>query len=69
MKRVRMFALVGALAAVFSMPATPSHVNASHYCGLEDLSHTVNTVCNNYHDPKAELQYVLCIAKGQCPIS
>ena len=69
MKKLRMFILLGAVAAVSSMPATRFHVNAAHYCGLEDLSHTVNTVCNNYHDPKAELQYVLCVAKGQCPVS
>jgi hypothetical protein len=68
-KKLRSLGLVGAVAAVSSMPATGSRVGAAHYCGLEDLSHTVNTICNNYHDPKAELQYVVCLATGECSIS
>ena len=69
MRNLRTFVLVGAVAILSSAPATASRMEASHYCGLEDVSHTVNTVCNNYHDPKAEVAYVACLAKGQCPIS
>lgn len=68
MKRVRTIVLLGAVVSLFSLPGSGAQVEANHRCGLEDLSHTVNTICDNYHDPKAEIQYLVCIAKGQCPI-
>lgn len=66
-KRIRLV-LALAAAAALTIPAAGSTANASHYCGLEDVSHTLNTICNNYHDPKLVIQYVACITVGDCPI-
>jgi len=68
-KKKTRFALGLATAVALCIPAAMLPAGASHYCGLEDVSHTVNTICNNYHSPKAELQYLACIAIGDCPIS
>jgi uncharacterized paraquat-inducible protein A len=67
-KKTTRLALGLATAVAFSIPAAMLPAGASHYCGLEDVSHTVNTICNNYHSPKAEIAYLVCIAKGYCPI-
>jgi hypothetical protein len=67
-KRIRL--LLGfATAAALVIPAAGSTASAAHYCGLEDVSHTLNTICNNYHDPKAEIAYIACLVTGYCPIS
>jgi hypothetical protein len=68
MKRIRTIIMLGAVAAFSVVPAATTPANASHRCGLEDISGTVNTICENYHTPKAELAYLVCIAKGECPI-
>jgi len=68
MKRKARLALGLATAFALSVPAALLPAEASHYCGLEDVSHTLNTICNNYHDPKAEIAYLVCIAKGYCPV-
>ena len=54
-----------AAAAALSVPAS---AGAAHRCGLEDVSHTVNTICDNYHNPKNVVQYVVCLATQDCPI-
>lgn len=66
MKRIR---LALALAAATMLPAFATPAQAHHYCGLEDVSHTVNTICNGYHEPKFLVQYIACVATGRCPIS
>jgi hypothetical protein len=66
-KRIRL-ALALATAAALSMSAASIPASASHRCGLEDVSHTVNAICDNYHSPKVLIQYVACIAVGDCPI-
>ena len=67
MKRLRL-ALAVAVAALSISFAMPS-ANATHKCGLEGVSHTVNTICDNYHSPKVLVSYLVCIAQGQCPVS
>jgi hypothetical protein len=52
-----------------SLPAVGLSARASHRCGLEGVSHTVNAICDNYHSPKVLVQYVACIATGECPVS
>ena len=66
-KRIRLALALAATAALI-VPTASIPANASHYCGLEDVSHTLNTICNGYHDPKGLIQYVACIAVGDCPI-
>lgn len=56
-------------AAAMCVPAAAVPASASHRCGLEGVSHTVNVICDNYHSPKNEVSYLVCIAKGQCPLS
>jgi hypothetical protein len=68
MKRRIRFALAHATATALIVPAASTPASASHYCGLEDASHTLNTICNGYHDPKGLTQYIVCIAVGDCPI-
>jgi hypothetical protein len=67
-KRIR-FSLAVAIALSLSIPAVTGSASAAHRCGLEGVSHTVNTICDNYHSPKFLIQYLACIAKGQCPVS
>jgi len=65
-KKIRL-ALALTAAALSISAALPA--SATHRCGLEGVSHTVNTICDNYHSPKVLVQYVACIATGKCPIS
>ncbi len=67
-KGVRLL-LALATAAALILPAASGPANASHRCGLEDVSHTVNTICENYHNPKPLLQYLVCITIYDCPIN
>lgn len=67
-KRMRLV-LALAAATALSLPAASIPASASHRCGLEDVSHTVNTICDNYHSPKNLIQYITCITIGDCPIS
>jgi hypothetical protein len=69
MRKRSRFALALIVAAALCLPAAALPAEANHRCGLEGVSHTVNTICDNYHSPKVLVQYVACIAKGQCPIS
>jgi hypothetical protein len=68
-KKQTRLALVLVTAIALCLPAVSLPARASHRCGLEDVSHTVNTVCDNYHSPKVLVQYVACIATRQCPVS
>ena len=68
MRRIRLVVLVGAVVSLFSLPGSGAQIEASHRCGLQDISHTVNTICDNYHNPKVLIPYILCIATGDCPI-
>ena len=65
MKKIR---LALAFAAALTISASFLPADAAHRCGLEDVSHTVNAICDNYHSPKVVVQYVACIAVGDCPI-
>lgn len=66
MKKIR---LALALAIGITVSASFLPADAAHRCGLGDVSHTVNTICDNYHSPKNVVQYVTCIAVGDCPIN
>jgi hypothetical protein len=68
-KKKARLALSLAAALAISLPMVSSPADASHRCGLEGVSHTVNTICENYHSPKLLIPYVVCIATGKCPIS
>lgn len=67
-KRFRL-ALALAATAALAIPAAGGSANAAHRCGLEDVSHTLNTICDNYHNPKGLIQYVVCITIYDCPIN
>ena len=67
--RKRRLALALIAAAAISLPAASLPADATHRCGLEGVSHTVNTICDNYHSPKVLVQYAACIATGKCPVS
>jgi len=67
--RKRRLALALVATAALCLPAAALPAHASHRCGLEGVSHTVNVICDNYHSPKNVVSYVVCIAKGQCPVS
>ena len=69
MKRRIRFSLALATVAALSMSAASIPASASHRCALEDVSHTVNAICDNYHSPKVLIPYLVCIATGDCPIS
>jgi hypothetical protein len=59
---------LGLAAVAISLSAATLPAAATHRCGLDRVSHTVNTICENYHSPKVLVQYVACIATGNCPI-
>jgi ABC-type sugar transport system substrate-binding protein len=68
MRKRSRFALALVAVAALCLPAVASPAAANHNCGLDGVSNTVNTICNNYHSPKVLLQYVECVATAQCPI-
>lgn len=68
MKKRFRFVLALTAALAFSLPAAGGSASASHNCGLQDVSHTVDTICDNYHNPKAVVQYIVCITIYDCPI-
>jgi hypothetical protein len=68
MRKRSRFALALVAVAALCLPAAGSTASANHYCGLDGVSTTVNTICNNYHSPKVLLQYLQCVATNQCPI-
>lgn len=66
MTKVRIL-IVSTVIAVFTIiPGLGSPANASHTCGLEDVDPTVNTICDNYHNPKPLLSYLICLISPTC---
>ena len=55
-----------AVAALSIMPGLVAPAHASHNCGLEDVDHTVDTICDNYHNPKPLLEYIICLISPTC---
>ncbi len=66
MKKVRILIVSGALALFTIIPGLVSPASAAHTCGLEDVDPRVNTICDNYHDPKPLLAYIICVIRGDC---
>lgn len=66
MKRIRVL-IVGASLALFTIiPGFGAPASAAHTCGLEDVDPTVNTICDNYHNPKPLLSYLFCLVSPTC---
>lgn len=66
MTRARLI-VVSATATLFLIAPFSSPAAASHNCGLEDASTEVDTVCDNYHNPKPLLSYIVChFITGTC---
>jgi hypothetical protein len=66
MRRARTFLASTALAACLIVPGLASPAAASHNCNLEEVDHTVDTICDNYHNPKPLLEYLLCVVSPTC---
>jgi hypothetical protein len=66
MKKVKMLIVAMAVAVLSIMPGVASPAHASHNCALEDVDHTVDTICDHYHDPKPLLEYLICLISPTC---
>lgn len=64
MKKTRIALVTVALALITAFPATP--VKAAHTCALDDISRELDTICENYHNPKPLLSYLICLVSPTC---
>jgi len=63
-KRFRILVVSVILALFTVLPIGPAR--ASHNCGLERLSPEVDTICDNYHNPKPLISYLFCLVSPSC---
>ena len=65
MNKVRILIVSGALALFTIFPGATA-ANAAHDCGLERVDPTVDTICDNYHNPKPLLTFLVCLISPNC---
>lgn len=65
MNKVRIL-VVSSVLALFTIIPLASPANAGHNCGLEDVDRTVDTICDNYHNPKPLISYLVCLISPNC---
>jgi hypothetical protein len=63
-KRVRILVVSIVLALFVVFPG--SSAVASHNCGLERVSPEADTICDNYHNPKPLISYLVCLFSPTC---
>jgi hypothetical protein len=66
MKKLRLMVVTVALAAFTILPATASPAFAAHTCALDETSRELDTICENYHNPKPLISYILCLLSPTC---
>jgi hypothetical protein len=66
MQKVRIMIVTVALALFTIIPSMATPAYASHTCALDDVDRTVDTVCENYHNPKPLLSFLLCLVLPTC---
>ena len=66
MKKLRITIVGAALAAFTILPATASPALAAHTCALDEASQELDTICENYHNPKPLLGYIICLISPTC---
>ncbi len=59
MARLRLLVVSTFVATLLTVPFS-GPARAAHNCGLQDVSSEADTVCDNYHNPKPLLAYIIC---------
>ena len=65
MNKVRIL-VVSSVLALFTIVTAASPASAAHNCGLEDVDRTADTICDNYHNPKPLISYLVCLISSNC---
>lgn len=61
MRKLRLVLVAAAIGLFAVVPASPAQ--ASHTCGLDG---PVGAICDNYHNPKPLLSYLVCLISPTC---
>ena len=66
MKKFRLAVAAAAIAVFTILPASATPAYAAHTCALDDVSREADTICENYHNPKPLLSYIICLLSPTC---
>ena len=64
--RLKVWIASAAIAAFTVLPGFASPALAAHTCALDETSRELDTICENYHNPKPLLSYIICLVSPTC---